>query len=146
MIWLLRWWILGWRLPRFAAQLEAGVLGSLEPKARDRVVRTREALGEEPTVKTFTFLGYDEGGMKIGPTGVHRLVCVADSGAKVVIFGHESELKNINAVLGAGLPCNVWCEAHPASQAANRYAGNTHWVWEYSTLEVMPSRVDGEVH
>jgi hypothetical protein len=137
--------MLGWRGPRFAAQLEAGVLASLEPKARNRVARTRYALGHEQTVRTFTFLGYDEGGMMIGPTGAHRLVCVADSGAKVVIFGHESELENINTVLAAGLPCNVRCETHPASQAANRYAGHTHWVWEYSTLEVVPSGVDREV-
>ena len=141
MNWMMRWW---W-LPRFAVQSEAGVLGSLEPNVRNKVARTRDALGEEPTVKSFTFLACDEDGMMIGPTGAHRLAGVADPGAKVVIFGHESELKNINTVIEAGLPCNVRCETHPASQAANRFADHTHWVWESSTLEVIPSRVDGEV-
>ena len=141
MNWMMCWW--WW--PRYAAQLEAGPLGDLEPKVRNKVARTREALGKEPMVKTFTFLAYDEGGVMIGPSGVHRLVCVADSGAKVLIFGHESELKNINTVLEAGLPSNVRCETHPASQAANRFVVHTHWVWEYGMLEIMPSRVHGEV-
>ena len=112
---------------------------------RDKAGRPREALDEEPTVETFTFLAYDEGGMMIASTGAHRLVCVADSGAKVVIFGSESESKNINAVLEAGLPCTVRCETYPASRTANRFAGHTHWVWEHSMLEVAPSQVGEEI-
>ena len=140
MNWMIRWW-----LGRIAAELGDVLYRSLEPEVRDKAARTRDALGEEPRVETFTFLTYDEGGMVIGPTGAHRLVCVADSGAKVVIFGHESELKNINTVLEAGLPCVVRCETRPASRTANRYAGHTHWVWEYGMLEVAPSPVDGEI-
>ena len=140
MNWMIRWW-----LGRMAAELGDALFRGLEPKVRDKAARTRDALGEEPRVETFTFLAYDEGGMMIGPTGAHRLVCVADSGAKVVMFGHESELKNINTVLEAGLPCIVRCEACPASRTANRYAGHTHWVWEHSMLEAAPSRADEEV-
>ena len=131
-------------LCRDAAQLGNALVHSLEPKVRDKIARAQDALGEEPTIETFTFDAYDEGGMMIGETGARRLVCVADSGAKVVIFGRESELKNINAVLEAGLPCIVRCETHPASQTANRFAGHTHWVWEHSTLKVAPLCVDEE--
>ena len=138
-------WMVRWFLGHCAAQLGDALFRGLEPKLQDKAMRTRDALDEESMVETFTFRAYDEGGMMIGPTGAHRLVCVAASGAKVVIFGHESELKNINTVLEAGLPCNVRCETRPASQTANSFAGHTHWVWEYSMLEVMPSRVDGEV-
>ena len=137
-------WFVRWLLCLYAAQLGNALFRGLEPKVRDKAARARGALGEEPTIETFTFIAYDEGGMMIGPTGAHRLVCVADSGAKVVIFGRESELKNINAVLEAGLPCMVRCETHPASQTANRFAGHTHWVWEHSMLEVAPSQVDEE--
>ena len=82
--------------------------------------------------------------MRIGPTGAHRLVCVADSDAKVVIFGREWERENINAVLEAGLPCIVRCETHPASRSVRRVFGHTHWVWEYSMLEIAHPQLDEE--
>ena len=138
-------WMMRWMLCRYAAQLGDALFRSLDPKVRDKAARTRDALGEEPMVETFTFLAWDEGGMMIGSTGAHRLVCVADSGARVVIFGHESELRNINTVLEAGLPCIVRCETRRASRTANRFAGHTHWVWEHCMLEVVPSRVDEEI-
>lgn len=137
-------WIVGLLLGYYARKLEDAILKSLSPIMRNKAARAQEALGEEPTIETFTFLAHDEGGMMIAPTGAHRLVCVAESGAKVVIFGIKSELKNINAVLEAGLPCNVRCETHPASQTANRVAGHTHWVWEFDMLEVVPSRAIDE--
>ena len=134
-----------WLPGRYTARLGDALFRILQPKVRDEAARTRDAPGEEPMVETFIFLAYDEGGMTIGPTGAHRLVCVADSGAKVVIFGHASELKNINSVLEAGLPCIVRCETRRASRTANRFAGHTHWVWEHCMLEVVPSRVDEEI-
>ena len=134
-----------WLPGRYTARLGDALFRILQPKVRDEAARTRDAPGEEPMVETFIFLAYDEGGMTIGPTGAHRLVCVADSGAKVVIFGHESELKNIDAVLEAGLPCIVRCETRPASQFANRFAGHTRWVWEHGMLEVAPLRLDEEI-
>ena len=89
---------------------------------------------------TFTFIGYDEGEMKVGPDGANRLVCVAEWGAKVAIFGSEGNLENINAVLDAGLPCVVRCKTRkPASYAAERF-GHTHWVSEDSTLEATSKR------
>ena len=119
---------------------------NFEPDLRDKVARAQQALSEErPTIETFTFLAYDEGVRMTGSTGAHRLVCVADSGAKVVIFGRGPELKNIDAVLEAGLPCIVRCETHPASRTANRHWGHTHWVWEYDMLEAACLRVDEEI-
>ena len=134
-------WMVRWMLGRYARQLGDAIVRSLEPVQRSEIARAREALDEEPTIETFTLLAYDEGGMMIGPTGARRLVCVADSGAKVVIFGRESEMKNINEVLGAGLPCIVRCDPHTASRTVNRFRGHTHWVWEHSMLEVAPPGV-----
>ena len=117
----------------------------VETKLRDRAASVAQSPNGEPTIETFTVLAYDEGGRMTGPTGAHRLVCVADSGAKVVIFGRGANLKNINAVLEAGLPCIVRCEAHPASRTANRDCGHTHWVWEYNMLEAARLRLDEEI-
>ena len=89
-------------------------------------------------MNTFTFIRYDEGEMKVGPDGDHRLVCIAESGAKVAIFGRKGNLKNIQSMLDAGLPCVVRCETGPPGpNHAARY-GHTHWVSEYSTLEAAP--------
>lgn len=139
MIRMLRWLLLG-----HPDDLGNVLLQCLDPDQRDKIARAKEALETESTIETFTFLAYDEGGMKVGPTGAHRLVCVADSGAKVVIFGRERSMKNINAVLEAGLPCMVQCETHPASQSTDRFADHTHWVWEYSMHDVASARVDAE--
>ena len=128
-------WMARWFLCRYATEIGNLLLQGFEPAQRDKMSRTAEALDREPTIETFTFVAYDEGGMMIGPTGAHRLVCVADCGAKVVIFGHKGSLKNIDAILETGLPCIVQCETYPASQSANRYAGHTHWVWEYGMLK-----------
>ena len=127
-----------WLPGLYARQLSDAILQKFKPSLREQIPRIQEALDEEPAIETFTFVAYEEGGVVIGSTGTRRLVCVADSGAKVVVFGHESELKNINAVLEVGLPSIVRCEAHPASQSATRFSGHTHWVWEYSMLEVAP--------
>ena len=89
---------------------------------------------------TFTFIGYDDGEMKVGPDGDHRLVCVAESGGTVAIFGSARNLENISSVLDAGLPCVVRCKTRtPASYAAERF-GHTHWVSEDSMLEATPKR------
>ena len=87
---------------------------------------------------TFTLIGYDEGEMKVGPRGDHRLVCVAESGAKVAIFGSEGNLKNIDAVLEAGLPCVVRCKTRTPGKYEARNFGHTHWVSEGSTLYATP--------
>ena len=118
---------------------------NLDRYQREKLAEFPGVLEGEPTVEEFRFLAYDEGGMTIGPTGAHRLVCVTDTGAKVVIFGRESELDNINAIVQKGLPCIVRCETHPTSQTANRMFGHTHWVWENSKLEVVTSRLVEEV-
>lgn len=138
-------WILRWLLFQYASDLGNMLLQGLRPADRDKIARAKEAFDTESTIETFVFVAYDEGGMVIGPTDAHRLVCVTNSGAKVVIFGRKGSLKNIDAVLEAGLPCVVQCETRPASQSVYRYAGHTHWVWEHSMLKVKPARVDEEV-
>ena len=138
-------WMVRRLLCRYAAELGNELVRGLGPDLRDKVAPAQQVLNEEPAIETFTFLAYDEGGRMTGPTGVHRLVCVADSGAKVVILGRGSELKNINAVLEASLPCIVRCETHPASRTANRHWGHTHWVREYNMLEATCLRVDEEI-
>ena len=138
-------WMARWLLCRYAGELGNALVRGLEPNVRGKVARAQQALNEEPTIETFTFLAYDEGGRMTGPTGTHRLVCVADSGGKVVIFGRGSELKNINAVLETGLPCIVRCETHPVSRTAYRRWGFTHWVWEYNMLEAECLRVDEKI-
>ena len=140
MHWMVRWW-----LRRCANQIEDVIVRNLIANLRDQTPRIVQALDEEPTIEKFTFVGYDEGGVMIGPTGAHRVVCVTDSGAAVVVFGRESDMKNINAVLEAGLPCSARCETHPASRTARRIAGHTHWVWQHGMLEVVPSRPDEEI-
>ena len=86
---------------------------------------------------TFTLTDYDEGGMMIGPDEDYRLVCRAESGAKIAIFGSAGNLKNIDAVRNTGLPCVIRCKTRtPPSYASERY-GHTHWVSEHSTLKVV---------
>ena len=75
-------WMVRWLLCRHASRLADAMVRSFEPDVRDRVERARLALAETPTIETFTFLAYDEGGRMTGPTGAHRLVCVTDSGAR----------------------------------------------------------------
>ncbi|MDE0332483.1 MAG: hypothetical protein OXL41_11500 [Nitrospinae bacterium] len=89
---------------------------------------------------TFTFISYDEGEMKVGPDGAHRLVCVTESGAKVAIFGSAQNLENVNTVLDARLPCVVRCKTRTPADYATKRLGHTHWVSEDSTLEAMPRR------
>ena len=135
-------WMIRWLIRRRASKRQQAIVQLLESMQHEKTARIRDIPEGDPTIETFTFSAYDEGGMRIGPTGARRLVCVADSNAKVVIFGREWDLENINAVLEAGLPCTVRCETHPASRSVKRSFGHTHWVWEYSMLEVANSRLD----
>ena len=85
---------------------------------------------------TFRLMTFDEGGVAGSPEN-RRLVCLVDSGGKLAIWGKEGALKNIDAVLGAGLPCTVeceWREPHPIQ--AERF-GHTQWVREDLDLKVI---------
>ena len=74
------------------------------------------------TAKTdsFQLIGYDEGGLREGPKGDLRLVCNAQSGEKVAIFGSKQERSNIDAVLKSGIPCAISCETRPPAKWAYR--------------------------
>ena len=86
---------------------------------------------------TFRLIDFDEGGLREGQKGVLRLVCNAQRGEKIAIFGSAKERNNIDAVLNAGIPCTVNCETRPpADWAANQY-GHTHWVPKEGTLRVV---------
>ena len=88
---------------------------------------------------SFQLIGYDEGGLREGPKGDLRLVCNAQSGEKVAIFGSKQVRGNIDAVLNAGMPCAINCETRPpANWAINRF-GHTPWIPEGNTLSIMAS-------
>ncbi|MYE00764.1 MAG: hypothetical protein F4Y03_05710 [Alphaproteobacteria bacterium] len=103
---------------------------------REGVAPVPPGVDAEPTTATFTFVAHDEGGLMTWLPGTYRLVCVADTGEKVVVFGSEPHLGNVLAVLEAGLPCFVQCETHPAPPAANYAYGHTHWVLQDGALEI----------
>lgn len=88
-------------------------------------------------IDSFQLIGFDEGGLREGPRGDLRLVCNAQSGEKIAIFGSAQARSNIDAVLNARMPCTVNCETRPpADWAIDRY-GHTHWVPESSALHIM---------
>ena len=76
----------------------------------------------------FRIIGFDEGEEKIGPKGAHRLVCNVEGGGKIAIWGSEHSRSNIDAVLKAGLPCNIECEYRPPGPDHTHKYGHTHWV------------------
>ena len=76
---------------------------------------------------TFRFVRFDEDGVAGKPDNL-RLVCITDTKQKVAIWGQAGERSNIDAVLGAGLPCTVETEwRDPSPFYAERF-GHTHWV------------------
>ena len=92
-----------------------------------------------PNVKTdsFRLISFDEGGTREGPKRDLRLVCNAQSGDKIAIFGSMQNRKNIDAVLNAGIPCTINCKTRPpADWAASRF-GHTHWIPETVTLHIV---------
>ncbi len=69
---------------------------------------------EEDVLK---LVGYDEGGLQDN-AGRKRLVCNLEGGGKVAIWGSTGDTANIDAVLAAGVPCEVRCRwPVPASWA-----------------------------
>ena len=88
---------------------------------------------------SFQLIGYDEGGLREGSKGDLRLVCNAQSGEKVAIFGSKQARGNIDAVLNAGMPCAINCETRPPDNWATEQYGHSHWVPEGSTLSIMAS-------
>jgi hypothetical protein len=92
----------------------------------------------------FHLVKFDEGGLA-GPLENRRLVCVTDDDRKLAIWGQESpqrNMRNIEALLNAGMPCTVECEYRmPADWAKQK--GHTHWVPQDSKLRVLPQLPGG---
>jgi len=89
--------------------------------------------------KTFHLVRYDEGGAKGEPSN-RRLVCVIESGGKLAIWGQEApagNMRNINAVLDAGIPCTIECECREPEKWAAQQFGHTHWVPQDCPLRVI---------
>lgn len=83
----------------------------------------------------FRLLGLDEGGVTGNPDNL-RLVCQIESGGKLAVWGRESNRRNIDAVLAAGLPCTVECQYREPNDWGIGF-GHTHWVPENQTLRVV---------
>ena len=86
----------------------------------------------------FHLVRLDEAG-PCGPDDKRRLVCVTDSGGKLAIWGQEvpvRNMRNIDAVLKAGMPCSVECDYSEPGDWAARF-GHTHWVEQHSALRVL---------
>ena len=84
----------------------------------------------------FRIVRFDEGGEKVGPKGDLRLVCNVEGGEKIAIWGSEHSRNNIDAVLKAGLPCNIECEYRPPGPFGKKF-GHTHWVPEDCHLRIL---------
>ncbi len=88
---------------------------------------------------TFHLVRFDEDGPK-GRPDKRRLVCVIESGGKLAIWGQEvpsRNMRNIDFVLKAGMPCKVECEYQEPEEWAKERFGHTHWVAQGFKLRVI---------
>ncbi len=86
----------------------------------------------------FRFVKYDEAGVE-GNSENRRLVCVTGSGDKVAIWGNKANMRNIDTVRQAGLPCTVECQYRNPSEFAAQRFGHIHWVRQDMFLRVIQS-------
>jgi hypothetical protein len=87
----------------------------------------------------FRLISFDEGGVSGSPAH-RRLVCLAEGGGKIAIWGREiplNNMRNIQVVLAAGLPCTIQCDHQPPGQEEAEKFGHTHWVREDFSLRVV---------
>ncbi len=87
----------------------------------------------------FRLVGLDNGDPGGAPEHC-RLVCMIEGGGKLAIWGQEApvrNLRNIEAVQKAGMPCTVECEYREPGEKGVQY-GHTHWVRQDFTLRVLP--------
>lgn len=85
-------------------------------------------------------VGYDEGGIS-GNDERMRLVCQIEGGGLIAIWGRTkptNEMRNINAVISAGLPCIIECDVRIPNRAHSEKFGHAHWVPEDAYLKVAP--------
>ncbi len=74
-------------------------------------------------------VSFDEGGPKGKPERL-QLVCEIEAGGKLAIWGQQTpalSMRNIEAVLQAGMPCTVECEYGEPEEWAYKF-GHTYWV------------------
>jgi len=88
-------------------------------------------------VAVFNLVGFEEGGvMQSQGSDNLRLVCLIEGGGKLAVWGRTGERKNIDRVLGAGMPCQVECETiAPSAWAIQK--GHSCWVPEGRILKVL---------
>ena len=93
-------------------------------------------------MQTFMITGYEEGGPQETENAV-RLVCRTDTDEIVAIWGSAGNRGNIDAMIAAGLPCEIECEMHKPRDWARepnrwpRNSGHNYWVPEHAPLRVI---------
>ena len=130
------WWGNDWTHTQAAKGWLAMQWRTSDVNLRTRVVRFYR-IGRAHKTDSFRLIGFDEGRLREGPRGDLRLVCYAQGGEKIAIFGSAQARNNIDAVLNAGMPCTINCTARPPADWAAKQYGHTHWVPEGSALRIV---------
>lgn len=77
---------------------------------------------------------------RAGQVACRGLVCIADNGTKLVVWGRDDNMHNLHIVNRARLPCRVsFAPTEPEGWSQERY-GDTWWVEPEAPLEVRPVR------
>ena len=85
-------------------------------------------------MQTFKLTRYEEGG-SVTTEIATRLICRTESNEVIAIWGSPGNRGNVDAVMDAGLPCEIMCETRePNTWARDR--GHDYWVPEHVPLKV----------
>ena len=83
-------------------------------------------------MQTFMITRYEEGG-PIETDNAVRLVCRTETNEIIAIWGSAGNMKNIDSVIAAGLPCEIQCETREP-RAWARDLGHNYWVPEHAPI------------
>ena len=86
-------------------------------------------------MQTFMITRYEENGPQETERAI-RLVCRTETNEIVAIWGSAGNRGSIDAVIAAGLPCEIMCETREPSDWA-RDRGHNYWVPEHVPLRVI---------